>query len=192
MGRECSRLIRFFTLQKIKCAACQFGKQINRSKPGKGSSAIKDKIGSLSSKQLQPGQRVFVDHFECPARGQKFSGQGIKNIQQKATIKDKNKSYGYGCIFIDAATGFINIQLQSFVNVTATIQSVKQFENDAKDHGIIIKEYHSDNGSVFTSQDLRQYLMDNNQTCRFGEQAVIIKMEELNKVSEPSWQWRKR
>ena len=46
-----------------KCAACQFGKQINRSKPGKRTSMIKDKIGILSAEQLNPGQRAFINHF---------------------------------------------------------------------------------------------------------------------------------
>ena len=49
-----------------KCAACQFGKQINKTKPGKRTNVIKDKIGTLSADQLYAGQRVFVDHFICP------------------------------------------------------------------------------------------------------------------------------
>ena len=129
---------------------------------------IKDKAGILSAEQLYPGQRVFIDHFECPARGQKFGGQGIKNNQQKATIKDKEKSYRGGCIFVDAATGFIEVQLQSFWAAGDTIRAVDQFENNAKDYGVIVQEYHSDNGGAFTLQEFRQNLMDKNQTCRFA------------------------
>ena len=59
-----------------KCAACQFGKQTRRSSPGKITTAIKDCKGVLSSKALQPGERVFVDHFVCSTRGRKWSRQG--------------------------------------------------------------------------------------------------------------------
>ena len=37
-----------------KCAACQFRKQLNRSKPGKRTNIIKDKVGILSAEQLYP------------------------------------------------------------------------------------------------------------------------------------------
>ena len=97
-----------------------------------------------------------------------MGGTGIKNTQLKATIKDKERSHGYGCLFVDAATGFVDVQLQSLSSAEDAIRSVKQFEKDAKDHGIIIKGYQSDNASVFKSQAFRQHLMDNDQTCRFG------------------------
>ena len=98
---------------------------------------------------------MFIDHFVCPARGRKFGGQGIKNKQRKASLSAKEKSYCRGCIFVDAVTGFIDVQLQSFFTAAATIQAVEQFEQNAKDHGIIVQEYHSDNGSAFTSQEFR-------------------------------------
>ena len=60
------------------------------------------------------------------------------------------------------------MQLQSFLSSADTIQAVEQFENNARDHGVIIQEYHSDNGSAFTSQAFRQKLMDKDQSCRFA------------------------
>ena len=48
-----------------KCAACQFGKQTYRSVPGKRTRVIKEREGILSAEKLQPGERVFVDHFNC-------------------------------------------------------------------------------------------------------------------------------
>ena len=57
-----------------KCAACQFGKQTRQSAPGKRTKAIKDRQGVLSSEALQPGERVFVDHFVCLTRGRKWAG----------------------------------------------------------------------------------------------------------------------
>ena len=59
-----------------KCAACQFGKQTNQTVPGKKTCIIEECAGILSAKKRQPGQRVFIDHFECSTRGRTFKGQG--------------------------------------------------------------------------------------------------------------------
>ena len=57
-----------------KCAACQFGRQTNHAVPGKVSKVIKDRVGIMSADKLQPGQRVFIDHFVCSTRGRKQAG----------------------------------------------------------------------------------------------------------------------
>ena len=66
-----------------KYAACQFGKQMNRSKPGKRTNAITDKAGTLSAEQLYPGQQVFINHFVCPGhqkQSTKSYDQGEREI----------------------------------------------------------------------------------------------------------------
>ena len=61
-----------------------------------------------------------------PLKEEKFGGQGIKNKQRKASLAAKEKSYCGGCIFVDAATGLINLQLQSFFTAEASIQAVEE------------------------------------------------------------------
>ena len=60
-----------------KCAGCQFGKQTSRTVPGRQTRIVEERAGVLSEDKLQPGQQIFIDHFQCLTRGQKFKGQGI-------------------------------------------------------------------------------------------------------------------
>ena len=96
-------------------------------------------------------KNVFVDHFVCSTRGRKQPGSGIKKASSD-TVYARANSYCGGCIFIDAATGYIDVQHQSFLSSDETIEAVTCFETRALDYGIIVKEYFSDNGSAFTSK----------------------------------------
>ena len=60
-----------------KCVGSQFGKQTNRPVPGRGTRSVGEQAGILSAEKLQPGQRIFIDHFQCSTLRQKFKGQGI-------------------------------------------------------------------------------------------------------------------
>jgi len=151
-----------------RCAACQFGKQTRKPAPGKRTTAIKDREGVLSAEALQPGERVFVDHFVCSTRGRKYSGQGIRNTKRKASTDQQAKSYAGGCVVVDAATGFIDIQFQSFFSASETISAVKRFEANARDNGIIVSQYHSDSGSAFTGKEFCKFLANQGQTNRFS------------------------
>ena len=83
--------------------------------------------------------------------GRKFGGQCIKHTRQNALVTNKTKSYSGGSILIDAATGFINAQLQRSIKSEETIQAVKGFEQNTKDHGIFVKEYQTtDDGLLLT------------------------------------------
>ena len=107
----------------------------------------------LSAGALQPGKQVFVNHFACSTRGQKWSGQGIQNTKQKASAVKQAKSYAGGCAFVDAATGFIDNQFQSFFLAAETISAVKRFKDNARNNGIIVSQYHSDSGLAFTAKE---------------------------------------
>ena len=74
----------------------------------------------------------------------------------------------YRCIFVDAATGFIDIQFQSFFSAAKTISAVQRFEANARDNGIVVSQYHSDCGSAFTAKEFRQFLASQGQTNRFS------------------------
>ena len=122
----------------------------------------------LSAEALQPGKRVFVDHFVCSTRGRKWAGQGIRNTKRKASAVKQAKSYAGGCIFVDAATGFIDIQFQSFFSAAETINAVKRFKDNAQDNGIIVLQYHSDSGSAFIAKKFCQFLASQGQTNQFS------------------------
>jgi hypothetical protein len=110
------------------CAACQFGKQRRRPAPGKQSRIIKDSVGALRRDQLFPGQKVSADHFICSTRGM------LTNTKGKESEKEK---YGGGCIFVDHATGFVHIVLQTKVSASETIQSKLRFEKKCRDYRVV-------------------------------------------------------
>ena len=154
--------------ERPKCASCLFGKQTSQAKPGKRTTVVQERDGILSADKLHPGQRVFVDHFMCSTRGRKFKGQGINNPKKRARVQSKSKLYQGGCIFVDAATGHIDVEFQTFFSSEETIQAIKNYEDKCRDNGIIVQEYQFDNGSSFTSRSLRDYLEQKGQTSRFS------------------------
>ena len=92
-----------------KCTGCQFDKQTSRAVPGQRTCIVEERAGILLAEKLQPGQLIFIDHFQCSTRGPKFKGQGIQNEQRNAKLTDSSKLFKGGCIFVDAATGYIDV-----------------------------------------------------------------------------------
>jgi len=146
-----------------KCAACQFGKQHSRPVPGKKSTTIQDRAGAISSNQVQPGQRVSIDHFVCSTKGRLFSGYGIPNSE---TAKRDPKWYTGGCIFVDESTNFVHIEFQAHLNTHETLAAVEAFEKHALDSGVIVQSYTADNGTSFTSRGFLAHLSKFAQTIR--------------------------
>ena len=144
-----------------KCAACMFGKQTNRTVPGKKWNMVKDRAGILSADQNRPGQRVFVDHFVCSTRGRRIQGHGIKH--SKSVVRNCNESYCGGCLFVDASSGLVHVEFQTHLSSMETIQAVDNFECIARDNGIVVQSYYSDNGSAFTSKSFREHLKSSGQ-----------------------------
>ena len=143
-----------------KCAACQYAKQTSRPVPGKKRVMIRDKAGILSAGKEQPGERVHMDHFVSSTRGRLFTGYGANGKSRHV------KSFCGGCIFVDAATGFVHCELQQHLNNDETLEAVKKFEQVAADSGITIAEYSADNGSCFTSKAFAERLQAGNQAIR--------------------------
>jgi Integrase core domain. len=133
----------------LKCAACQFAKQRANSTPGRSTSVIRDRQGVLRSGNLLPGQEVSVDHFTCSAKGRLFTSRG------KSADKDM---FTGGCIFVDNASGYVNVQIQSILTSHATLSSKIAYENHCRDHGVIPQKYLSDNGLSFTSKQFVDHL----------------------------------
>ena len=141
------------------CPACQFGKQRRRPAPGKKSSVVKDREGALKKDNLFPGQKVSVDHFVCSAKGRLIHTFGKE---------DPKKQYTGGCIFVDHASGYIFIEHQVHLNTQETLEAKKACENHFRDFGVVVSEYLSDNGSVFTSKQYTEHLLMFGQVNSFA------------------------
>ena len=103
-----------------KCTACQYEKQRKRPSPGKTSHVVKDCAGTLLWKEnLVPKQQVSCDHFICSTKGQLFGSQG----------KTANKDMFTGsAIFVDHATGYIEVEFQKHLNSHKTLAAKQNYE----------------------------------------------------------------
>ena len=71
-------------------------------------------------------------------------------------------------MFVDAASGHIEVEFQTFFSAQETINAIKRCEQKARDEGIVIQECQFDNGSSFTSRSSQDCPLDQGQTCRFS------------------------
>ena len=142
-----------------KCAACLFGKQTVKSAPGKTVQVVKDRAGILRAGNLLPGQEVSVDHFISSVRGRLFTGYN------KGRIDDR---YIGGCIFVDHASSYIHIELQSSLSSHETLAAKLEYEKHCRDVGVVPQKYMSDNGRAFTSREFTEHLSNFYQISKFA------------------------
>jgi hypothetical protein len=102
-----------------KCAACQFGKQVQRSVPATTQVKVSDKVGAISRDSKLPGEQVSVDHFVCKVKGRLFTSKG----QTKDDLM-----YCGGCVFVDHFSGLIHVELQQNLNTHKTLASKGRYE----------------------------------------------------------------
>ena len=115
--------------------------------------------GVSSAEQLQPGQRVSVDHFVSSTKGRLYEGYGKAN---------PDEMYCGGCLFYDHASKLIHIEHQTHLNTHQTLEAKKSFEAMAADRGVIPQSYMSDNVSAFTSAGFADHLRTFAQVIRFA------------------------
>ena len=77
------------------CAACQFGKQRQRSYPWKRCSVFKDVESNLKKDKLISRQCIAVDHYMCSTKGRLFTSRG--------KTKDTDMYTG-GALFMDMSS----------------------------------------------------------------------------------------
>ena len=141
-----------------KCAACLYAKMRKRPTQATHSPTPReDKEMNLRVGDLLPGQRVSVDHFESSQPGRMYS---TKTGSKAAT-------YCGGAIFVDHATGFISVQHQQTFGAADTIKAKLQFERTAFDDGVVVQDYHTDNG-VFSAKEFLNELVTKGQRIRFA------------------------
>ena len=141
-----------------KCASCQYGKQT--CKPDGTTHQFKDKTkeGGLKCGQLTPGDHIFMDQLESRVPGRLLHTAG------------KEQAHNQFCgstLFCDAASGYIHLEHQVSLSASDTINSKHAFERMAQDQGVIVSNYHTDNG-VFKSHDFLDELAQNYQSIRFS------------------------
>ena len=59
---------------------------------------------------------------------------------------DQYDMFSGGCVLIDHSIGCGRIKHQVYINSTETFKAKLTFEREAQSQGVVIKEYHTDNG----------------------------------------------
>jgi hypothetical protein len=116
-------------------------------------------MDGLRQEQVFAGQPVSVDHFICSTKGRLFSGSGKT---------EPNDMYTGGCIFIDSASGYDQVDFQAHLNTHETLTAKEQFELSSRDVGVVPQEYLLDYGSAFTSKAFADHLAKFKQTAKFA------------------------
>ena len=80
---------------------------------------------------------------------------------------EKDKYMG-GCIFVDLATGYLNVEFQPNLTTHETLIGVDKYERMCRELGVIVQGYLSDNGSAFTSAEFQAHLQEFKQIMRFA------------------------
>ena len=140
------------------CSACQFGKMTRR---GAGSMDFKVKKGkemSLKRDQLVPGQVISVDQYESKVKGRLLTSRGKER---------PHEMYCGGTIFVDHASGYMYVGNQPTLRAGDTVRSKREFETIAREHNVLVREYHGDNG-VFKTDMFKKDCEDRNQKLDFS------------------------
>ena len=141
------------------CTACQFAKQRRKSAPGTVKRNKPDQEALLKTDALLPGARIFSDHFECRPKGRRLHTYGKEADDQK---------FKGGCIFVDAASSYIHVELQVFFTSSETLKAKMSFEEFCTELGVVPQSYVSDEGSAFTSKEYTAHLKKFKQKTRFA------------------------
>ena len=158
LGNKAMRLMDVADKELPLCATCLYGKQKKRAAGTVESRKKPDRIGALKKRVLAPGQVVAVDHYT-----QTTPGRGAA-LNASETVKAK---YIGGTVFVDLATGRVKVHHQTSLNAAETIGSKSKFEQEARQYGVKVQNYHCDNGT-FTARDFVNHVWNQEQGISFS------------------------
>ena len=100
------------------CRSCLRGKGKVRSLHSSKVTPNKDHTDVIKQGHLQPGDCVSTDQFECRIKGRLPSSRGKE---------DPDKMYSGGTIFVDHATGLIDIYIIKYLLDLVTLFEVRNY-----------------------------------------------------------------
>jgi len=141
-----------------KCAACEFGKATRRPTKNATTTSTPTKEMELKKNDLLPGQRVSVDHYQSAVPGRLYTSKG--------STDEKDMFHG-GAIYVDHASGYVILRHQVSFGSSDTLRGKLEFERLAYNDGVVIQNYHTDNG-VFSTKEFMGAIMEQRQQVRFS------------------------
>ena len=92
----------------------------------------------LKKDHFMPVQMVSAYHYILRAPGRLYHTKG------KSYPSDM---FSGRCVFVDPASGYVSIKQQVAINATEVVKEKLTFEREAQSQGVVIKIYHTDNGT---------------------------------------------
>ena len=123
---------RYATCDIPVCAACMYGKMIRKQWRHKSTSEFDNDMGNVKI----PGELVAVDQMVSPTPG------FIAQITGKLTTK----RYKYATVYVDIASRYGYVHLQTSPNTEETVNGKREFETHMSSMGVNIRAYQADNG----------------------------------------------
>ena len=103
----------------------------------------------MKEDKLERGDLIFSDQFQSSLPGRVFGKRGAAITTQK---------YTGGTLFADASSKYMKICYQVSLGGHETVASKTEFEREAAQVGVTVKNYRTDNG-VYTSAEFMNELM---------------------------------
>ena len=107
----------------------------------------------IKENDLLLGDTVSIDQYECQVKGQLPNSWGKE---------EPHKMYCGGILFVDHASGMVQVFHQISLGASDTIRSKEYYETQAHDMEVKIKHYIGDNG-VFKTQPFKYEIPKRNQ-----------------------------
>ena len=140
------------------CEACKYGKQHRLPDNTTITSKVKEKEGALKVGLMEPGQTIFSDQLVSHQSGRLFHTAGRE---------PEDKQFCGSTLFVDGASGYIHVEHQVTLNASDTILAKQKFERLALEMGVVVDNYHTDNG-IYKSKAFTEELATNYQNIRFS------------------------
>ena len=99
-----------------------------------------------------------MDHFTVTEHGRLWHTRGQES---------DDKRFSGGTIFVDVATGRIELKFQTSLSAPDTIKSKMEYEQMCLGYGFMVQKYRTDNGT-FTAKSFIQHIEDNSQKLTFS------------------------
>ena len=101
-----------------------------------------------------PGQKISADQYVSAVPGRLYTSRKNESFEDK---------FCGGTIFVDHASGYIDVRHQPTLSATDTIRSKLEFETEAENCNVQVRSYHTDN-EVFTARDFYNEFLNENQS----------------------------
>jgi len=152
------------------CASCQYGKGHKRNPGASTTTPTSKSEGAISKDALKRGDMVCMDHFVVTEHGRLWTSKGHE---------PSDRRFCGGTIFVDVASGWIELKFQISLAAADTIQSKMEFERLCQSYGFMVKSYRTDNGT-FTAQSMLSHIDQKGQFLSFSGSGAQLQ----NGVSE--------